>query len=394
MGVRSGHCLGRDVGERFGADTGVGMRAGKDVGLERSETRTSKGQYRSRPARAEAAATFRDALAREAPPYDHSPVPTSPKAGKPADPAMLVDVPRLLAAYGELHPDPSVPDQRVAFGTSGHRGTSGARTFNEDHILAITQAICEYRAQQSIDGPLFLGIDTHALSEPAFESALEVLAANDVTVMIDDRDGYTPTPVLSHAILTYNRDAHDGSGRRRHRDAVAQSAGGRRLQVQSAEWRSGGHRRHEVDSGPRERAAGGIAPRRAARSVRPSAARADDDADTTTSTRTSAISPSVIDFDAIRGASLSLGVDPLGGAGVAYWGEIADRYRIPLTVVSDVVDPTFRFMTSTGTGRFAWTARRRTRCSASSACAIGSTSRGRATPITTGTASSRAASGC
>ena len=165
----------------------------------------------------------------------------SPLAGKPAPAAMLVNVAKLVTSYYADRPDASVAAQRVAFGTSGHRGSAFKLAFNEGHILAITQAICRYRAQQSITGPLFLGMDTHALSEPAFASALEVLAANDVEVMVDRDGGYTPTPVISHAILTYNRGRTTRTRRRHRHHSIAQSAGGRRLQVQSAQRWPRGH---------------------------------------------------------------------------------------------------------------------------------------------------------
>ena len=168
------------------------------------------------------------------------PVNVSPLAGKPATPAMLVNVPRLVTAYYTDVPDPSVPEQRVAFGTSGHRGSAFERTFNEWHVLAISQAICDYRKRQGIGGPLFLGIDTHALSVPACASALEVLAANGVEVMLADKDEYTPTPVISHAILTYNRGRDYRTGGRHCHHAFAQSARQWRLQVQPAQRRAGG----------------------------------------------------------------------------------------------------------------------------------------------------------
>src|SRR5215475_7112674 len=271
-------------------------------------------------------------------------VTTSPKAGQPADEGMLVNVPRLVSAYYTVHPDPAVPEQRVSFGTSGHRGTSTAGTFNEDHIAAITQAICEYRARQSIDGPLFLGIDTHALSEPALSTALEVLAANDVTVMIDDRGGYTPTPALSHAILCYNQGRTTGLA-----DGVIATPSHNPPE-------DGGFKYNPPNGGPADTVVTKWIQDRAndlltesLRGVRrvplaqakraPTTHRHDYVSEYVDDLR------SIIDFDTIRGASLSLGVDPLGGAGVAYWGEIADRYRIPLTVVNETVDPTFRFMT-------------------------------------------------
>ena len=177
-----------------------------------------------------------------------------PRAGKLPEPSMLANIPRLVSAYYTEHPDPSRREERVAFGTSGHRGSSLNGAFTESHILAITQAICQYRREQGIDGPLFLGIDTHALSESAFGSALEVLAANGVDVMIDSRDGYTPTPALSHAILTLQPRPHDWTRRRDRRDAVAQPAGGRRLQVQRHERRPRGHEGHRMDRAARQRA--------------------------------------------------------------------------------------------------------------------------------------------
>ena len=168
----------------------------------------------------------------------------NPLAGKPAEPSMLANVPRLVTAYFAGKPDPPIPAQRVAFGTSGHRGSAFNHAFNEDHILAVSQAVCDHRKASGIDGPLFVGIDTHALAEPALASALEVFAANGVEVMIDAHDGYTPTPVISHAILTTNKGRNERPRRRRRDHAVAQSAGGWRLQIQSAQWRAGGYRRH------------------------------------------------------------------------------------------------------------------------------------------------------
>jgi phosphoglucomutase len=263
---------------------------------------------------------------------------------------MLANIPRLVSDYYTTRPDPAVPGQRVSFGTSGHRGTSVAGTFNEDHILAITQAIAEYRARQGIDGPLFLGIDTHALSEAAFGSALEVLAANDVTVMIDDRGGYTPTPVLSHAILCYNR------GRK------SSMADGIIVTPSHNPPEDGGFKYNPPNGGPADTAVTKWIQDRAnellssaLRGVRRvPLARASSAA---TTQRYDYLGTyvadlrSVIDFDAIRRATLTLGVDPLGGAGVAYWDAIAERYRIPLDVVSTTVDPTFRFMTVDWDGR-------------------------------------------
>jgi phosphoglucomutase len=268
----------------------------------------------------------------------------SPLAGKPAPESILANIPRLVTDYYALEPDPASPAQRVAFGTSGHRGTSTQCSFNEEHILATTQAICIHRRQQGIDGPLFIGIDTHALSEPAFVSALEVLAANDVQVMVDDRDGFTPTPVISHAILTYNR------GKRSH------LADGIVITPSHNPPEDGGFKYNPPSGGPadstttkwiqdkaNELIAAGLKDVR-----RISYARAKSAPTTHRHNYMDAYIGdlgSVIDFDAIRGATLKLGVDPLGGAGVRYWDVIAERYKFSLTVVNEVVDATFRFMT-------------------------------------------------
>ena len=268
----------------------------------------------------------------------------SPFAGKMADPAMLVNVPALVTAYYTGTPDPSVPEQRVAFGTSGHRGSALDKAFNEEHILAIAQAICLYRAQQRIDGPLFLGMDTHALSVPACASALEVMAANGVDVMIADRDEYTPTPAISHAILTYNRrrttgladgivitpshnPPHDGGFKYNPpHGGPAEPAVTRWIEAKANELLDAGLR--GVKRIPYEKA------------LRASTTHRHDYVTAYTSDLVN-----VIDMDAIRGAGITLGVDPLGGAGVHYWGPIAERYGLSLTVVNDAVDPTFRFMT-------------------------------------------------
>ena len=257
---------------------------------------------------------------------------------------MLANIPRLMTAYYTRLPDPLVPEQRVAFGTSGHRGSAFASAFNEAHILAITQAICLYRQQHGIDGPLFLGIDTHALSEAAFGSCLEVLAANEVHVMIDERDGYTPTPVISHAILTYNRDRTRGRA-----DGIV-------ITPSHNPPEDGGFKYNPPLGGPadtgitdwiQERAndflAKGLAGvKRVAfeRARRAPTTHRHDYMEAYIGDL-----PRVVDMDVLRGAKLNLGVDPLGGAGVHYWGRIAERYALPLTVVSDAVDPTFRFMT-------------------------------------------------
>ena len=268
----------------------------------------------------------------------------SPLAGKPAPPEILVDVPRLVTAYYAGQPDAAVAAQRVAFGTSGHRGSSLDCAFNEWHVLAITQAICLHRAGKNISGPLFLGIDTHALSIPANASALEVLAANGVDVMIADSDEYTPTPVISHAILTYNRGRTQGLA-----DGIV-------ITPSHNPPRDGGFKYNPAHGGPAEAAvtnwietnANALLEARCAAVKRLPLAQALRAA---TTHRHDYLSPfigdlgNVIDLDVVRGAKLRLGVDPLGGAGVHYWARIAERHHLDLTVVSDTVDPTFRFMT-------------------------------------------------
>jgi len=268
----------------------------------------------------------------------------SPTAGHPADPAMLVNVPALVTAYYAEAPDPSVPAQRVAFGTSGHRGSALDKAFNEAHVLAIAEAICLYRALQRIDGPLFLGMDTHALSVPARASAIEVMAARGVALMIADRDQYTPTPAVSHAILTYNRGRttgladgvvitpshnppHDGGFKYNPpHGGPAEPAVTRWIEAKANELLDAGLR--GVKRIPYEKA------------LRASTIHRHDYVTAYTSDLVN-----VIDMDAIRGAGITLGVDPLGGAGVHYWGPIAERYGLNLTVVNEAVDPTFRFMT-------------------------------------------------
>jgi phosphoglucomutase len=265
-------------------------------------------------------------------------------AGKPAEASMLVNVPRLVAAYYTETPDPSVPEQQVAFGTSGHRGCAFEKAFNEWHILAISQAICRYREWKKIDGPLFLGMDTHALSVPALASALEVLAANGVEVMIAQGDEYTPTPVVSHAILTYNRGRktgradgivitpshdppHDGGFKYNPPNGgPAQEVVTGWIEAKANEFLESGLK--GVKRIPYERALGA-----------PTTHRHDF--------LNAYISDlgNVIDMNVIRGAKINLGVDPLGDAGVHYWGPTAERYGLNLTVVNAAVDPTFRFMT-------------------------------------------------
>ena len=268
----------------------------------------------------------------------------SPLAGKQADPSMLVDVPRLITAYYAETPDPSVPAQRVAFGTSGHRGSAFKASFNEWHILAMTQAICLLRKLKKIDGPLFLGIDTHALSVPAFTSALEVLAANQVEVMISQGDEYTPTPVISHAILTYNQGRKSGLA-----DGVV-------ITPSHNPPSEGGFKYNPPNCGPAEPEVTGWIESKAnqlleaglrgvkrisfEKALRASTTHRHDYVDAYVSDL-----GNVIDVDAIRAAKVNLAVDPLGGASVHYWPPIAERYGLDLAVVNEAVDPTFRFMT-------------------------------------------------
>ena len=269
-----------------------------------------------------------------------------PRAGEPASADDLIDIPALVTAYYELHPDPAEIGQRVAFGTSGHRGSSLDRAFNADHIAATTQAICDYRASAGIRGPLFLGRDPHALSEPAWATALEVLAANDVTVMIDARDGFTPTPAISHAILVHNRGfGVDDAGR----------ADGIVVTPSHNPPRDGGFKYNPPDGGPagteitsvmqahaNELLAAGL------RGVRRTTLTAALSASTTQRydyLRTCVDDlPNVIDREAIRAAGVRIGADPLGGASVEYWPAIAEAYGLDLTVLNPITDPTWRFM--------------------------------------------------
>lgn len=265
-------------------------------------------------------------------------------AGKPADPSILVNVPKLVTAYYEVRPDPSDPRQQVVFGTSGHRGSAFDGAFNEWHILAITQAICDYRKSQKIDGPLFLGMDTHALSEPAFASALEVLAANNVEVMLSEATAYTPTPAVSHAIVSYNAGRDTGIA-----DGIVITpshnppddggfkydpphAGPADLQVTTwIESKANEFLRNKLE---------GVKRILFLRALRAS-----------TTHRYNYLNAyvndlkTVIDLAAIRDSKITLGVDPLGGAGIDYWPRMAERYGLNLTVVNKTVDPTFRFMT-------------------------------------------------
>jgi phosphoglucomutase len=272
------------------------------------------------------------------------------RAGQPAAPADLVNVPRLVTAYFAERPDVGLADQRVSFGTSGHRGSAFACAFNEWHILAITQAICQYRAQQGIDGPLFLGIDTHALSEPAFASALEVLAANGVEARIAEPGQYTPTPAVSHAILSWNRGRREALA-----DGIVVTPshnppddGGFKYNPPSG-GPAGKEATSWIEARANEMLAAGLAGVRRityAQALRAATTRRHDFLGSYV-----ADLAGVVDLEAVRGARLKLGVDPLGGAGVRYWGAIAERYGLDLTVVSEEVDPTFRFMSLDWDGR-------------------------------------------
>jgi phosphoglucomutase len=274
----------------------------------------------------------------------------SPLAGRTAPPAMRVNVPRLVSAYYTGVPDPTIRAQQVAFGTSGHRGSAFLNSFNERHVIAIAQAICRYRAQQGISGPLFLGIDTHALSEPARASTIEVLAANGVDVMLSEHDEYTPTPAVSHAILTHNRGRtrgladgivltpshnppeHGGFKYNPPHGGPAGTDVTRWIEGEANDLLTRGL--HDVKRMPLEQA------------LRAATTRRHDYLDAYVSDL-----GDVIDMEAIRDAKVRLGVDPLGGAGVHYWASIAERYGLDLTVVSDTVDPTFGFMTVDWDGR-------------------------------------------
>jgi len=267
----------------------------------------------------------------------------SPYAGKPAQPGMLTNIPRLIAAYFASQPDASVSAQRVVFGTSGHRGSAFDSSFNEWHVLAICQAICDYRALQNIKGPLFLGIDTHALSEPALMSSLEVLAANGVDVMIDHQQGYTPTPSISHAILSYNRGRTEGLA-----DGIV-------VTPSHNPPSDGGYKYNPPNGGPAESdvtswiqtQANTYIERKLAGVKRVSYEKA---LKASTTHLFDFVAPyiddlkNVIDLDLVRSSGIRLGVDPLGGASVQYWAPIRDNYQLDLTIVNKEVDPTFRFM--------------------------------------------------
>jgi phosphoglucomutase len=272
------------------------------------------------------------------------PADINPLAGKIAPPSLLANVPRLVTAYFANRPDPKIASQRVAFGTSGHRGSAFNNAFNEAHILAISQALCEHRARSGITGPLFIGIDTHALAEPALASALEVFAANGVTVMIDANDGYTPTPVISHAILTTNKDRERGLA-----DGVV-------ITPSHNPPEDGGFKYNPPNGGPAdtditagiERAANAFLENglNGVKRIPYDRARKSPGVH-----RYDYIGPyvadlaSVVDMEAIRASGVRIGIDPLGGAGVHYWQPIIERYGLAASIVSDAVDPTFRFMT-------------------------------------------------
>jgi phosphoglucomutase len=283
-----------------------------------------------------------------------------PRAGQPAEPQDLVDVAHLVTSYYTGVPDPEDVDQQVAFGTSGHRGSSLKTSFNETHILATTQAICDYRKEQGFDGPLFLGRDTHGLSEPAWASALEVLVANDVTVLVDERDGYTPTPALSHAIIRANLGKSSGLA-----DGIV-------VTPSHNPPADGGFKYNPPHGGPADTDATSVIAARANELIRgglsdvrrvPFArARAAAGSYDFLGTYVDDL-PSVVDLDAVRAAGVRIGADPLGGASVDYWGAIGERHKLDLTVVNPLVDPTWRFMT------LDWDGKIRMDCSSPSAMA-------------------------
>lgn len=270
-------------------------------------------------------------------------MPLHPFAGQPAPPATLVDIDKLLAAYWTEQPDPSTREQRVSFGTSGHRGSSLKRSFNERHIVAITQAVCEYRATQRTTGPLYLGKDTHALSDPAFVTVLEVLAANGVNTMIDVNDGYTPTPVISHTILTYNRRRTSGLA-----DGIV-------ITPSHNPPEDGGIKYNPPNGGPADTQVTKWIEDRAntllTNDLHECHRRPIEQARQATTTRRHDYIQAyvrdlknIIDMKLIKAAGLKLGIDPLGGSGVAYWQPIIERYGLDLEIVNPTVDPTFRFM--------------------------------------------------
>ena len=285
-----------------------------------------------------------------------------PRAGQPAQPQDLVDLSHLVTSYYTGVPDPDDVDQQVAFGTSGHRGSSLKTSFNETHILATTQAICDYRREQGFDGPLFIGRDTHGLSEPAWASALEVLAANDVQILVDARDAYTPTPAVSHAIITANGGRSTGSG----------LADGIVVTPSHNPPGDGGFKYNPPHGGPADTDATKVIAARANELIRGGLS----DVKRVPFERARATAgsydflgayvddlPSVVDLAAVKEAGVRIGADPLGGASVHYWGEIADRHGLELTVVNPLVDATWRFMT------LDWDGKIRMDCSSPSAMA-------------------------
>ena len=288
---------------------------------------------------------------------------THPRAGQPAQAEDLVDVDALVGAYYDRHPDVDDPDQQVAFGTSGHRGSSLRTAFNEDHILATTQAIVDYRVSQGFDGPLFIGRDTHALSEPAWRSALEVLVANGVQVLVDDRDGFTPTPAVSHAILRANRGKNSGA---------PGLADGIVVTPSHNPPADGGFKYNPPHGGPADTDATSVIAERAndlirggMREVRRVAfeqARSEAGSYDFMGTYVDDL-PNVVDLARVREAGVRIGADPLGGASVAYWGEIGERHGLDLTVVNPRVDPQWAFMT------LDWDGKIRMDCSSPSAMA-------------------------
>jgi phosphoglucomutase len=317
----------------------------------------------------------------------------SPNAGQKPAASQLVDVPKLIAAYFDRKPDMSVASERVSFGTSGHRGSALRGSFNEAHILAITEAICRYRKKEGTKGPLFLARDTHALSEPAQATALEVLAAHGVDVLVDAADGYTPTPVLSHAILTYNRGRRSGLA-----DGIV-------VTPSHNPPEDGGFKYNPTNGGPADTSAtkwiedeanrlldaglAGVLKVPLARALKaPTTARHDY--------VTAYVEDlgAAIDFDLLPRSGLKLAVDPLGGAGVAYWPRIAERWGLPLQVLSTTVDPTFRFMSLDWDGKIRMDCSSRCAMAGLIALRTASTWPSPATRTTTATASSRAARAC